>query len=520
MPVNILDKLMYWTKDETSLQFVDNVLREVDQGKIELNKESIDKAQKVMKACFAAQNDELSKACIPFLEKLDGLVAQLPLEGSEGVNVLAKTIREAIRILNERTPFDPPSPIFDLITGYLSRYERAQVHVEVMERVSHATVKDVRCMNEKEIEALGDLILNAFHDQGKNAYQSAIIRTMSHSLRIFFLFSTLDQQDYFFAYIRKKIAVLDHDLFLNLLFQSLPPEMPQLSLGWDSEDQRYLNTEHFALLGDRLTNLEVLRLRKCCGATMEAFFVTLSQGLKLLQQLHLNECVMSTHSLDHLKDRLSGEWMKNILVLNFEKMTFTTSQLVQTLAVNPYARKLQELDLTNVNDWDSCLHELGKTTVLTGLRKLNISRYTGMSDTGVVVIASCPAMANLTQLNFSYSNHVFEEDSLITDYAVVVVAKSPYMANLEELDLSGTVLLTDASVMAIINSPYLKKLKRAKFHGCPEITADAMWQLNRFLSENQGKEEDAAPLAEVALMPYRPDSVVVALGLKGSLSDQ
>lgn len=95
MPVNVLDKLMYWTKDETLLQFVNNVLREANHDEVKLNGDNVGKAQKVVEKCFVEQQQDLTKACVPFLEKLDCLVARLRVEGQDGSESLTKTIKEA-----------------------------------------------------------------------------------------------------------------------------------------------------------------------------------------------------------------------------------------------------------------------------------------------------------------------------------------------------------------------------------------------------------------------------------------
>jgi len=553
--VNILDKLIYWTKDDTPAQFVGNVL---DDREVDLNSERVETAHRVIQECLTNQKEELTRVCLPLLKKLDRLVVELPISGDRSAlpETLRKTIDEAIKTLNQQSPFDPPSPIFNLITGYLPCYERAQVHAELANESPNEIAKKIRYMNEREIEALGDRVVHTFLNSAnsqlinstllrfmsllanespaviakkthKNEQEiealrgrivhtflnsanselvnSALIRFMSQYLREFFLYATLDQQDYFFVYVRRKIAPFLQDVllvFFNVFVKSLPLEMTQLSLKWEKGQKRE-DRNDFSFLRDRLKNLKVLRLGGASKENLEACLSVVNQGLESLQQLHLSDCVLDWKSYEDLRTLMSSVRMKGVAVLNF-KGTAIDHSIVHALVNNPLAEDLQDLDLEDIDDWDLTAGELGKNKCLVNLKKLNLSGYQTLSDSGVIAIVKNPSMANLRLLNISYTWESFGGDSTITDLAVVIIAHSPYMKNLEELDLSGMCRLTDASVLAIINSPYLKKLKRVKLYECPRISADAMWQLNQFLANNQGKEEEFIPQNQSsALMPYR-----------------
>lgn len=502
MRANIRDRLVYWSQAPNSQTFVKRVL---EDETLDVNTATLRSSKQRIQHCFSTQAGELTKSCVPFLKKLKEQIADLhDREGRGRTNFgqLKKNIDKIIKTLNAREPFLCPPPIFNLITGYLPDYERAQIHAELTNTQAQEIAKNIQKLNENKISELVSIVVKKFFGLKKGGPLSrlSLFRLMESVLREFFLYATLDQQDYFFACISREMNQNYYEAFSQPFIECLPEKMEQLSLSWRKsgqlnivsfyEKQQFLREKNIPLLGDRLKYLKLLRIEGAVLEVMETALSTIIHSFEQLQKLHLVNCALNSKLCEDLKNILSSQRIQGFTEINFKNTLFCQGVL-EALANNPHAEALQELDLTGRNDCDISVKELAVSKCL-NLKRLNLSWYKTLTDAGVMAVAKSPAMSNLAQLNLSYSQNILGGDSLVTDAAVVAIAESPYMQNIEELDLSGTCNLTDASIMAILNSPYLKKLKKVKLLDCPNISVDALWQLNHFLANNQKEEEEPA----------------------------
>lgn len=134
--------------------------------------------------------------------------------------------------------------------------------------------------------------------------------------------------------------------------------------------------------------------------------------------------------------------------------TGVTAEGIAILARHPSFHELRKLGLAGTPIQDAGLEALADTPLLSRWLSHNPQidlRSTGISRWGARVLARCPAIRGVTDLNLSFNG--------LGDPGIRELTASPYLVNLRALDLVQ-IQVSDIGARALANSPLMQTLKR------------------------------------------------------------